>query len=120
MTTTLANVNLFVRNVELAVRFYVDVIGLEHDVDRSTPPSFALLQAGSCTLTLQDAAADGAAFGPSRGIELGFAVADVAAARERLIAAEMEVGEVQAMGWGSACDAADPDGHRLTVFHLAD
>ncbi|MBK9940925.1 MAG: VOC family protein [Kouleothrix sp.] len=118
MATVLGNVNLFVRDVERARRFYAEALGLDEDADRSAPPGFVLLQAGGCTLTLQDATAPGAVFGADAGIELGFAVDDVAAARERLAQWGGVAGEVQQMGWGGGFDAADPDGHRLTIYRM--
>lgn len=118
MSTTLGNVNLFVRDIERARRFYVEALGLIEDHERSAPPSFVLLNAGGCTLTLQDAATPGSDFGPAASVELGFAVDDVAAARERLQAWGGAVSELQHMGWGDGFDASDPDGHRLTLFRM--
>ncbi|HRC77565.1 MAG TPA: VOC family protein [Kouleothrix sp.] len=118
MATTLGNVNLFVRDIEQAKRFYVEGVGLVEDVERSHPPSFALLRAGACTLTLQDASAPGAQFEPSRSVELGFAVDDIEATRERLAARGATVSDVEQMGWGGGFDALDPDGHRLTIYRM--
>lgn len=118
MPITLGNVNLFVRDIERARRFYVEGLGLEQDRERSAPPSFMLLRAGACTLTLQDAATPGAAFGATESVEIGFAVDDVAAMRSQLEAIGGSVGELQQMGWGDGFDATDPDGHRITVFRM--
>lgn len=118
MATILGNVNLFVRNIEQAKRFYVEGIGLIEDKQRSQPPSFVLLQSGETTLTLQDASTPGAAFGLSPSVELGFKVDDLEAVRVRLAAWPNTVSEVQQMGWGSGFDAVDPDGHRLTLYRM--
>lgn len=118
MATRLGNVNVFVHDIEQAKRFYVEGIGLVEDKERSQPPAFVLLQAGECTLTLQDASAPGAVIEASRGIELGFAVEDVEAVQARLANWGATVSEIQQMGWGGGFDAADPDGHRLTIYRM--
>ncbi|AGY56855.1 hypothetical protein [Gloeobacter kilaueensis] len=69
-------------------------------------------------MTLQDASVPGAAFGISDSVELGFAVEDVEAVRQRFKEQAIEVGDVQQMGWGEGFDAVDPDGHRLTFYRM--
>lgn len=118
MATRLGNVNVFVRDIEQAKQFYVEGMGLIEDKERSHPPTFVLLQAGDCMLTLQDASAPTAALEASRGIELGFEVADIEAVRTRLAAWGVPVSEVQHMGWGAGFDAVDPEGHRLTIYRM--
>ena len=114
--TRLGNINLFVRDIERARRFYTQVLGLTENTERSAPPSFYLLEAGDVTLTLQDAATPEADFNGGTSLELGFALDDVEAAAERLRAFGVETGGVQQMGWGTALDARDPDGHRITLY----
>lgn len=97
---------------------HAEGLGLVEDTQRSHPPSFVLFRAGGSTLTLQDASAPGAAFGTSTGIELGFAVDDLADVRARLQARNTPVSDIQQMGWGSGFDAVDPDGHRLTMYRM--
>lgn len=120
MRSTLGNINLFVRDTAQAKRFYTEALGLTEVPDRSAPPAFFLLNAGGCTLTLQDASAPGAAFDVGTSIELGFAVDDVDAAQATLREWGVEVGEVQQMGWGGGFDARDPEGHRLTIYKRRD
>lgn len=121
MTTQLGNINLFVRDVERAVTFYVEVLGLELDEERSVPPAFALLHAGGPTLTLQDASAPEAAFAQQiEGVELGFAVEDVEATRQQFEARGLTAESAQQMGWGSGFNAVDLDGHRLTIYRMRD
>ncbi len=79
MKTKLGNINLFVRDLEQAKRFYMEAIGLEEMIERSAPPTFFMLDAGSCTLSLQDFRTPGADFEPGTSLELGFAVEDVEA-----------------------------------------
>ncbi len=120
MTTQLGNINLFVRDVERAAHFYVDVLGLIVDEQRSEPPGFVLLKAGTATVTLQDSTAPEAAFGRTENIELGFLTDDVGAIRERFVARNLPVEDIQQMGWGSGFNASDLDGHRLTVYRMND
>ena len=120
MATRLGNINLFVRDVARSADFYTDVLGLEFNHERSHPPSFALLEAGSCTITLQDANTPGASFGASDSVELGFIVDDLETIRELLQQWGMDVDPIQHMGWGSGIDLRDEDGHRLTLYIMRD
>ncbi len=120
MPSTLANINLFMRDIEQAKRFYTEALDLAEVPDRSAPPAFFLLDGGGCTLTLQNAAAPGAAFDVGTSVELGFAMDDVDAVRVALQAWGVTVSEVQQMGWGGGFDAHDPDGHRLTIYRMRD
>ncbi len=126
--TSLANVNLFVRDPERARRFYVEALGLRDDA-RSAPPHFVLLDAGGGpTLTLQAASVLGEALDRVGGVELGFelapaglsagpdAAATLDAARARVVAAGGTAAAVEVMGWATGFDGRDPDGHRLSVF----
>ncbi len=118
MSLRFGNVNLFVADVEAALRFYARLLGLEHDAERSHPPGFALLRSGEMTITLQGPDTPGWVSGRAESMELGFSVDDVAATRERLEAAGVRVSPLQEMGWGSGFDATDPDGFRLTFFRM--
>ena len=120
MATRLGNINLFVRDVQKARDFYVQVLELVEDIERSRPQGFALLQAGDCTLTLQNATAPGASFAETENIELGFEVDDISSTRQRLKEAGAQVSEQQEMGWGGGFDARDLDGHRLTIYRMRD
>ena len=120
MSTTVGNINLFTRDIEQTRRFYVEVIGLVEIVERSVPPTFFLLNGGSCTVTLQDIHTPGADFVPGTSIELGFAVDDVAAVGQQLQAWGMAVGDLQQMGWGLALESYDPDGRRLIIFRMTE
>lgn len=118
--TRLGNINLFVRNIEQARAFYIKALGLTENVERSHAPHFVLLEAGGCTLTLQDRAAPGAELGTANSIELGFAVDDPEAVRNSLKDWGVMVSELEQMGWGGGFDAVDPDGHRLTLYRMND
>lgn len=55
--------------------------------------------------------------GSLEGLQL--VVADIEAAREELLAREIEVGDVQDFPWGRFVFFADPDGNRWAVQQLA-
>jgi catechol 2,3-dioxygenase-like lactoylglutathione lyase family enzyme len=118
MPATLANVNLFVRSVPRSVDFYERVFGLAVS-DRMPADEGARLPAGAVTLMLQSAAALGESLAAVGGVELGFEVDDVDAARARLLAWGLPAGEVERLSYGRSFNAHDPDGHRLVVYHLA-
>jgi catechol 2,3-dioxygenase-like lactoylglutathione lyase family enzyme len=105
----LGSVNLVVKDITAAERFYVDVLGLTVDAGRSNRPSFLLLRAANCMVILQQAGAD-----PHGGIELGFAVEDVNAIKLKL----GDRAVVQQMGWGNAVETTDPEGTRLNLYRL--
>lgn len=120
MQTMLGNINLYVQDIERARQFYTEFLGLIENQQRSFPPTFILLEAGGCTLTLQDSSAPGAAFGKSNSVELGFVVEDVEAVRVRLKEQGITVSDIQQMGWGKGFDTVDPDDHRLTLYRMLD
>ena len=106
----LGSVNLVVKDIGAAERFYVDILGLKVDPERSNRPTFVLLRAANCMIILQEA-------GPMEaggGIELGFAVNDVDAMKQKLGGRAV----VQAMGWGNAIETTDPQGTRLNLYRL--
>jgi catechol 2,3-dioxygenase-like lactoylglutathione lyase family enzyme len=106
----LGSVNIIVKDIRAAEQFYVETLGLTVDTDRSNRPSFLLLRAANCMVILQE----GQPAKPDSRIELGFAVDDVDAMREKL----GERAVVQQMGWGNAIETEDPDGTRLNLFKL--
>lgn len=106
----LGSVNLVTRDVEAARKFYVDVLGLTVDEERSNPPSFMLLRAANCMVILQ-AAENGQGQG---SLELGFQVDDPEQMRQKL----GDRATVQKMGWGDAIETKDPDGTRLNLYRL--
>ena len=119
MRARIRNINLLVRDVFAAKTFYTTVLGLAEPDERGGPPTMALLRAGDCTISLQDAAAMGLEPAACDGIELGFEVEDVDAAWRAMQAAGAEVlGEPVDQSFGRTFDARDPDGHRLVIFHM--
>ncbi|KPV47076.1 hypothetical protein SE17_42770 [Kouleothrix aurantiaca] len=119
MHARISNINLLVRDVQAAKTFYTTVLGLAEPDERGGPPTMALLLAGGCTISLQDAEAMGQAPAACEGIELGFEVEDVDAAWRAMRAAGVEVlGAPVDQSFGRTFDARDPDGHRLVIFHM--
>ena len=112
----LGSVNLVVQDIAAAEKFYVGVLGLTVDKERSNPPSFLLLRAENCMVILQDAKAMESAPDGIRSVELGFQVEDVAAMKEKL----GDRARVQSMGWGNAIETEDPNGIRLNLYRLSE
>lgn len=108
----LASVNLIVKDIEAVERFYVDVLGLTVDTERTNRPCFVLLRAANCMVILQQAASTPATSDPDSPLELGFEVDDVSAMQRKL----GDRAVVQQMGWGSAIETRDPEGTRLNLF----
>ncbi len=105
----LGSINLIVKDIGAAEKFYVETLGLTVDQDRTNRPSFVLLRAANCMVILQEARPEDSALSP---IELGFAVDDVEAMREKL----GDRAQVQQMGWGNAIETKDPEGTRLNLY----
>ena len=121
MAATLTNVNLIATDVDRVRAFYVDLLGLHVDADRSTGPEFLFLTAGACTLSIQDAASaaavsTGEAPGAGQGVALSFEVLDLDDVAARLTSAGYTDGPVQVTGWGRTLRARDPEGRRLNLF----
>ena len=106
----LGSVNLVVKDIVAAERFYVDILGLKVDTERSNRPGFLLLRAANCMVILQ-ALSPGE---PEVAIELGFAVDDVDTMKHKL----GERAVVQQMGWGNAIETSDSEGTRLNLYQL--
>ena len=106
----LGSVNLVVKDMAAAERFYVNVLGLRVDTERSNRPSFLLLRAANCMVILQQSDS----MDSNGAIELGFAVDDVDAMKQKL----GDHAVVQQMGWGNAIETTDPAGTRLNLYRL--
>jgi catechol 2,3-dioxygenase-like lactoylglutathione lyase family enzyme len=111
----LASINLQVANPERSKRFYVDVLGMVEDAERSHPPSFVYLRSDGADVTLA-IPPEWSGAEPSRTIEVGFEVGDIAAMRAHLSARKVRNLREESMGWGQAIELRDPDGHRVLVY----
>jgi predicted enzyme related to lactoylglutathione lyase len=108
-------VTVFVADYPAALKFYGELLGLEHSVDYERIPA-GEFETGSLTLQVMDAASIGREFKPS-GHPIGFHVADVEAARAKLEAAGVEFhGETIDSGVCHMAFFSDPDGNAL-MFH---
>jgi catechol 2,3-dioxygenase-like lactoylglutathione lyase family enzyme len=108
----LGSVNLAVKDMLASERFYVDVLGLEVDEERSNRPSFLLLRAANYMLILQDGTDSPESTVPSGNIEIAFQVDDLKAVQASLGAEAV----IQQMGWGTAIEIKDPNGVRLNLY----
>jgi catechol 2,3-dioxygenase-like lactoylglutathione lyase family enzyme len=106
----LAEVVLYVRDMERAVRFYRDTVGLEPDAQGQ---SWTMFRPGPCTLALHAAERRDPGIGEP---DPTFVVTDAEAERRRLAAAGVEVTEIREPAAGvRVFDLKDPDGNRLSI-----
>ncbi len=106
----LGSVNITVKDMAASERFYVDVIGLTVDEERTNRPHFVLLRASNAMVILQDANALDPK--PESPIEIAFQVSDLASVQAKLGAQAT----VQEMGWAKALETVDPDRVRLNFY----
>jgi predicted enzyme related to lactoylglutathione lyase len=101
---------------EASFRFYAEVLGLPCIARYGQMPG-AEFQAGNLTLALMQNDAFGSSFAPN-SMPIALRVADVAAARERLLAAGVEFRtEVFDSGVCHQAIFADPAGNPLDLHH---
>jgi lactoylglutathione lyase len=106
----LAEVVLYVSDMERAIQFYRDIIGLELDVESE---SWTTFRTGGCTLALHLVAERRSGVGEP---DPTFVVADAAAERERLAAADVVVTQIREPAPGvRVFDLRDPDGNRISI-----
>jgi uncharacterized glyoxalase superfamily protein PhnB len=92
---------------------------LEEIRDAAARPGYVRLKAGGCVLSVQSASAVGKEQEPIGGVELQFEAADVETIKaivESLKARGAEIIEANEMAWGTAVDARDLDGHRISIY----
>ena len=106
----LVEVVVYVREMERAIRFYRDTLGLEVAFES---PGWTTFRTGACTLALH--ATERRELGAAEP-DPTFLVADVAAERARLAGAGVEVTEIREPVAGlRVFDARDPDGNRFSL-----
>jgi catechol 2,3-dioxygenase-like lactoylglutathione lyase family enzyme len=115
MKTKLASINLEVADPERSKKFYLDVLGMVEDNLRSHAPGFVYLRSDGCDVTLAAPQAAGGAE-PSRTMELGFEVDDIAAMKAHLSSCGIPDFHEESMGWGDALELRDSDGHRVLIY----
>ena len=108
-----------VADVDRAKAFYADQVGFvaEHDHQVSDDLRFVQLTppGSACSISLTTGAHEMEP-GSLEGLQL--VVSDIEAAREGLLAREIEVGDVQDFPWGRFVFFADPDGNRWAVQQI--
>ena len=104
-------VSVLTQDIQRAKAFYAETLGLEIESEGESDMEF---RCGQVTLDVFDPSSIGQQFAPSPA-GLALRVPDVAAAREKLVEAGVEVGEM----WDSgACEGAgldDPAGNRILL-----
>jgi catechol 2,3-dioxygenase-like lactoylglutathione lyase family enzyme len=109
-------VTVFVKDYPAALKFYGELLGLEHSADYGKIPG-GEVETGDLTLQLMDAAAIGQEFKPS-GHPIALHVDDVAAARADLESQGIEfIGETMDSGVCHMAFFKDPDGNALMFHH---
>ncbi|SON57003.1 putative enzyme related to lactoylglutathione lyase [Hartmannibacter diazotrophicus] len=111
---------LYVDDVAASARFYEKLFGLKSEAGSDNFSSLALGNGLTVGLWRRDQARPTATSMPG-AVELCFPVPDLAAL-EAAHAAVVEIGAAilqptTEMDFGTTFTAADPDGHRLRVFH---
>jgi len=106
-----------VTDVDRAKAFYVEQLGFNLDVDHQVSDEFRVVQmtppGSACSITIGKGLSD-ATPGSYRGTHL--CVADIAAAREELVARGVEVSDVRHFADGAWHPGPDPDHRRYNSF----
>jgi hypothetical protein len=93
----------------------MDALGMIEDARRSHPPAFVYLLSDGCDVRLATPQ-DASGAQPSRTIELGFEVEDIAAMRAHLAAHGIPDYREESLGWGETLKLRDSDGHRVLIY----
>lgn len=115
MSAKLATINLEVADPQSSKRFYIDALGMVENLERSHAPGFVYLESAGASVTLATPETAPTAE-PSRTMELGFEVDDLAALVRRFSEYGVDDFVSQSMGWGDVLEGHDPDGHRVIVY----
>jgi catechol 2,3-dioxygenase-like lactoylglutathione lyase family enzyme len=101
-----------VTDVDRAKEFYVDQVGFNADHDYQVNENLRFVQltppGSACSIVLGTGITDMQP-GSQRGVQV--VVADVAAAREGLLARGVQASDIDVQPWGSFVTFADPDGN---------
>jgi catechol 2,3-dioxygenase-like lactoylglutathione lyase family enzyme len=125
----LFQVNIFVDDFPVMLRFYRDALGFETNDLEPGPPcvpmvNWASLRTGAVTMELFDAATfwdTKLLRGANReAVQLCFIVDDVQRERERLEAAGVRCDPAVSEGWGSYASFRDPEGNWLQIYDVSD
>jgi catechol 2,3-dioxygenase-like lactoylglutathione lyase family enzyme len=110
---------LGVTDVDRAKSFYVDQVGFHADHDQTVREGLRFVQltppGSACSVSFGEGLT---AMPPGAQQGVMMVVADVAKAREELVANGVEASEVDEQPWGSFVSFADPDGNSWTLQQL--
>src|SRR3978361_1369619 len=108
-----------VTDVDRAKSFYVDQVGFNADFDEQVNENLRFVQltppGSACSVVLGTGITEMAP-GSQKGVQV--VVADVAAARERLIDNGVEASDIDVQPWGSFVTFSDPDGNTWALQEL--
>jgi len=104
-------VYLYVSDMERALAFYRDLLGIPLEGDAHWQEA----QLGATRFALH-LAHEGVGELSSGTVHVDFEVADLEAATERLRAAGVDVAETMRDEWGAAAEVTDADGYRIYLF----
>jgi catechol 2,3-dioxygenase-like lactoylglutathione lyase family enzyme len=108
-----------VTDVDRAKAFYVDQVGFNPDHDYQVSDTLRFVQltppGSACSIVMGTGITEMAP-GSQRGVQV--VVADVAAARDSLIARGVKASDVDVQPWGSFVTFADPDGNTWALQQL--
>ena len=108
-----------VADVDRAKTFYVDQVGFHADHDHQVSDEMRFVQltppGSACSIVLGTGITEMPP-GSQKGVQM--VVADVAAARQQLIANGVHASEVEVQPWGSFVYFSDPDGNTWALQQL--
>jgi predicted enzyme related to lactoylglutathione lyase len=103
-----------VTDMEAANHFYGELLGLERNPN-SPDADWVEYEAGNVTLAVMTPHTHDYEFAPLPGTTVALRVADVAAAKAKLEAAGLEVGEMWDSGRCRGAGVSDPAGNRILL-----
>ena len=110
-----------VTDVARAISFYRDQVGFTFDHDHAVGDGIRFVQltppGSACSIVLGTGITEMAP-GSQKGVQI--VIPDADAAREQLLAAGVDAGEVQVMPWGRFVFFSDPDGNTWSLQELPD
>jgi catechol 2,3-dioxygenase-like lactoylglutathione lyase family enzyme len=112
-------VTIPVTDVDRAKAFYVDQVGFHADHDHQVTDTLRFVQltppGSACSIALGTGLTEMPP-GSQKGVQV--VVADVAAARQRLLDNGVEASEIDVQPWGSFVTFADPDGNTWSLQQI--
>jgi catechol 2,3-dioxygenase-like lactoylglutathione lyase family enzyme len=112
-------VTIPVTDVDRAKTFYVDQVGFHADHDHQVTDTLRFVQltppGSACSVALGTGITEMPP-GSQKGVQV--VVADVAAARQRLLGNGVQASEIDVQPWGSFVTFADPDGNTWSLQQI--